>query len=163
MLRSAKRRTSGVVGLVRVLPRILPDHSRVRLQPSGGLCAQLRVGLFDGCTQHRHRQKHVPQEKKDKYERCAVEMGATHHHCVDRFGTHLPFVVETMGGLSASAVHLLQEIHHTASTANTWRDADRLGAHMLNTIAIAVQECTGRSIRASNLREQELAFGPQAA
>ena len=89
------------------------------------------------------------QKKVDKYGDTALAMKAV----------HLPFAVETMGGLSDSALRLLQEIHHSASTACTWRDTDRLGAHLLDSIAIAVQECTGMALRASEQSELRAALG----
>ena len=77
--------------------------------------------------------------------------------------THLPFAVETMGGLSESALQLLREIHHSASTGSTWRDADTIGSHLLDSVAIAVQRCCGMSVRASVERESTRVFGAQAA
>ena len=48
-------------------------------------------------------------EKLSKYSDCAAAMGAT----------HLPFAVETIGGLSESAQQLLRELHHSVSTGGT--------------------------------------------
>ena len=76
---------------------------------------------------------------------------------------HLPFAVETMGGLSESAQQLLREIHHSASTHCTWRDADAIGSHLLDCVAIAVQRCTGMALRASVERETTRALGARAA
>ena len=43
------------------------------------------------------------------------------------------------------------------------RDADAIGTHLLNCVAIAVQRCTGMSLRASVEREMVLTTGAQAA
>ena len=75
----------------------------------------------------------------------------------------LPFAVESMGGLSETAQQLIREIHHSASTQCTWRDADTIGTHLVDSIAIAVQRCTGMTLRASLEREMQLAMGAQAA
>ena len=93
------------------------------------------------------------QKKEQKYRRVAMEMQAV----------HLPFAVETMGGLSESAQQLLREIHHSASTHCTWRDADAIGSHLLDCVAIAVQRCTGMALRASVERETTRALGARAA
>ena len=76
---------------------------------------------------------------------------------------HLPFAVETMGGLSETAQQLIREIHHSASTHCTWRDADAIGTHLVDSIAIAVQRCTGMALSASLEREMQLVMGAQAA
>ena len=76
---------------------------------------------------------------------------------------HLPFAVETMGGLSKSALQLVREIHHSASTHCTWRNADAIGSHLLDCVAIAVQRCTGMALRASVERETTRALGARAA
>ena len=76
---------------------------------------------------------------------------------------HLPFAVETMGGLSKSALQLVREIHHSASTHCTWRNADTIGSHLLDCVAIAVQKCTGMALRASVERETTRALGARAA
>ena len=91
--------------------------------------------------------------KKHKYKDVAAELEAV----------HLPFAVETMGGLSESAMQLVREIHHSASTHCTWRDADAIGSHLLDSVAIAVQRCTGMALRASVERETELVMGARAA
>ena len=93
------------------------------------------------------------EEKERKYRRVATEMQAV----------HLPFAVETMGGLSESAQQLLREIHHSASTHCTWRDADAIGSHLLDSVSIAVQKCTGMALRASAEREMTRALGARAA
>ena len=93
------------------------------------------------------------QEKEQKYRMVATEMQAV----------HLPFAVETMGGLSESAQQLLREIHHSASTHCTWRDADAIGSHLLDSVAVAVQRCTGMALRASVERETTRALGARAA
>ena len=80
-----------------------------------------------------------------------------------RPATHLPFAVETMGGLSESAQQLLRELHHSVSTCATWRDADAIGAHLLDSIGIAVQRGSGLAIRTSMDREMRRVFGAEAA
>ena len=57
--------------------------------------------------------------------------------------------IETMGGLSTSAQQLLREIHHTASTRSTWCDVDTVGNHLVDSIDVAVQCCSGMAVRAS--------------
>ncbi len=91
--------------------------------------------------------------KEKKYRRVAAELQAV----------HLPFAVETMGGLSESAQQLMREVHHSASTHCTWRDADAIGAHLLDSVAIAVQRCTGMALRASVERETVRVLGAVAA
>ena len=91
--------------------------------------------------------------KEGKYSRVAAELQAV----------HLPFAVETMGGLSKSALQLLREIHHSASTHCTWRDADAIGSHLLDSVAVAVQRCTCMALRASVERETTAALGARAA
>ena len=93
------------------------------------------------------------EKKERKYSRVAREMRAV----------HLPFAVETMGGLSKSALQLVREIHHSASTHCTWRNADAIGSHLLDYVAIAVQRCTGMALRASVERETTRALGARAA
>ena len=92
-------------------------------------------------------------EKQRKYAATASSMHAE----------HWPFAVETMGGLSISALQLVREIHHSALSHRTWRDADAIGSHLLNSIAIAVQRCTGMALRESLEREVERVYGPQVA
>ena len=48
-------------------------------------------------------------EKEEKYKNTAAALHAV----------HLPFAVETMGGLSDTAQRLLREIHHAASSGCT--------------------------------------------
>ena len=48
---------------------------------------------------------------------------------------HLPFAVESMGGLSESAQQLIREIHHLAGDHCTWREADAIGTHLVDSIA----------------------------
>ena len=76
---------------------------------------------------------------------------------------HLPFAVETMGGLSESAQRLIREIHHAAREHCTWRDADLIGTHLVDSIAIAVQRCSGMALRASLEKERRIAMGSAAA
>ena len=76
---------------------------------------------------------------------------------------HLPFAVETTGGLSDTAQQLIREIHHSAGDHCTWRDADAIGAHLVDSIAIAVQRCTGMALQASLARESRVAMGTAAA
>ena len=66
-------------------------------------------------------------------------------------------------GLSKSALQLVREIHHSASTHCTWRNADAIGSHLLDCVAIAVQRCTGMALRASVERETTRALGARAA
>ncbi len=77
--------------------------------------------------------------------------------------THLPFAVETMGGLSTTAQQLIHEIHNSAGTHCTWRDAKLIGVHLVDSVAIAVQRYTGMAMQASIERELEAALGPVAA
>ena len=77
--------------------------------------------------------------------------------------THLPFAVEPMGEWSESAQQLLRELHHSVSTGGTWRDADSIGAHLLDSIAFAVQRGSGLAIRTSADNELRLVFGAEAA
>ena len=58
--------------------------------------------------------------KVDKYELAADAMRAV----------HLPFAVETKGGLSESAQQLIRETHHSAGNHNTWRDAAIIGTYL---------------------------------
>ena len=76
---------------------------------------------------------------------------------------HLPFAIESMGGLSETAQQLIREIHHAASTHCTCRDANAIGTHLVDSIAIAVQRCTGMALSASLEREMQLAMAAQAA
>jgi len=76
---------------------------------------------------------------------------------------HLPFAVETMGGLSDTAQQLIREIHHSAGNHCTWRDADAIGTHLVDSIAIAVQRCTGMALRVSLEKERRVAMGASAA
>ena len=62
-----------------------------------------------------------------------------------------------------SALQLVREIHHSASTHCTWRNADTIGSHLLDCVAIAVQRCTGMALRASVERETTRALGARAA
>lgn len=97
--------------------------------------------------------KKKAEEKVDKYAHAAAASQAT----------HLPFAVETMGGLSESALQLVREIHHSASTHCTWRDADAIGTHLLDSVSIAVQRCTGMALRASREAEMARVLGTEAA
>ena len=76
--------------------------------------------------------KEAARGKVDKYKLAADAMRAV----------HLPFAVETMGGLSESAQQLIRQIHHSAGDHNTWRDAAIIGTHLVDAVAIAVQRCT---------------------
>ena len=76
---------------------------------------------------------------------------------------HLPFAVETMGGLSESAQQLIRQIHHSAGDHNTRRDAAIIGTHLVDAVAIAVQRCTGMALQKSQWRERQVAMGAQAA
>ena len=70
-----------------------------------------------------------------------------------------------MDALSESALQLVLDIHHChgASTYKKWRDADTIGAHLLDSIAIAVQRCTGMKVRAVLEREATRVFRMVAA
>ena len=52
---------------------------------------------------------------------------------------------------------------YSASSHCTWRDADAIGSHLLDSVAIAVQSCTGMALRASREREMTRALGARAA
>ena len=52
---------------------------------------------------------------------------------------------------------------HSVSTGATWRDADAIGAHLLDSIAIAVQRGSGLAIRTSMDLEMRQVFGAEAA
>ena len=97
--------------------------------------------------------KEAARGKVDKYKLAADAMRAV----------HLPFAVETMGGLSESAQQLIREIHHSAGDYNTWRDAAIIGTHLVDAVAIAVQRCTGMALQRSQWRERQVAMGAQAA
>ena len=58
---------------------------------------------------------------------------------------------------------VIREIHHSAGDHCTWRDADAIGAHLVDSIAIAVQRCTGMALQASLARESRVAMGTAAA
>ena len=75
---------------------------------------------------------------------------------------HLPFAVESMGGLSQTAQQLLREIHHAASSGCTWRAADDIGNHLIDSVAIAVQRCNGREQQTSIEMESRVALGAAA-
>ena len=96
---------------------------------------------------------HKARGKEQKYSDAAAALEAT----------HLPFAVETIGGLSKSALQLVRKVHHSASTHRKWRDADTIGSHLLDSIAIAVQRCCGMAVRASVEREATRVFGAAAA
>ena len=91
--------------------------------------------------------REAARKEEEKYKPVAEAMCAV----------HLPFAVETMGGLSETAQQLIREIHHSASTHCPWRDANAIGTHLVDSIAIAVQRCTGME------RERGTAMGAQAA
>ena len=61
--------------------------------------------------------REAARNKEDKYKHMAEQMDAV----------HLPFAVESMGGLSKSAQQLIREIHHSAGSHCTWRDANAIG------------------------------------
>ena len=118
---------------------------------SGPLCRRLHGPCHLG---HRTRlAKEAARGKVDKYKLAADAMRAV----------HLPFAVETMGGLSESAQQLIREIHHSAGDHNTWRDAAIIGTHLVDAVAIAVQRCTGMALQKSQWRERQVAMGAQAA
>ena len=43
---------------------------------------------------------------------------------------HLPFAVETTGGLSETAQQLIRAVQHSAQQYCTWRDADEIGCSL---------------------------------
>ncbi len=97
--------------------------------------------------------REAAKEKEEKYRAVAEQMGAV----------HLPFAVESTGGLSDTAQQLIMEVQHSAGTHCTWRDADAIGRHLVDAIAIAVQRCTGMALQASMDREMRIAMGVEAA
>ena len=68
-----------------------------------------------------------------------------------------------MGKLSRTAIRLIREIHHSADTHCTWRDASGIGTHLLDSIAFGVQRCVGMALRASIEIEARVALGAAAA
>ena len=60
-------------------------------------------------------------------------------------------------------MQLIREVHHSAETHCTWRDATDIGAHLLDSIAIGVQRCVGMALRASIEMEARVALGVAAA
>ena len=92
------------------------------------------------------------KKKVDKYARVEAALHAT----------HWPFAVETMGGLSTTAQRLLREIHNAASSGCTWRCAEDIGNHLVDSIAIAVQRCNGMAQQASVEMEARVALGVSA-
>ena len=94
----------------------------------------------------------VAEKKVAKYRSVAAAMHAV----------HLPFAVESMGGLGNKAQQLLREIHNAASSGCTWRDAEDIGNHLVDSIAIAVQRCNGKAQQASVEMEARVALGVAA-
>ena len=66
------------------------------------------------------------------------------------------------GGCSAACLSWY-DTNHSASTHCTWRDADAIGSHLLDCVAVAVQRCTGMALRASVEREMARVVGARAA
>ena len=97
--------------------------------------------------------REAARRKEEKYRDVAAGLNAV----------HLPFAIETMGGLSESAQQLIREIHYSAGSHCTWRDADAIGTHLVDSIAIAVQRCTGMALQASMEKEMQRAMGARAA
>ena len=64
-------------------------------------------------------------------------------------------------GVDGPAIHLICSL--SASTHCTWRDADAIGSHLLDRVAIAVQRCPGMALRASVKREMTRALSARAA
>ena len=91
--------------------------------------------------------------KVAKYRQTAEALGAV----------HLPFAIETTGGLSKSARQLIVAIQHSAGQHCTWREAGAIGAHLVDAIAVAVQRCTGLALRMSLEKERRVALGAAAA
>ena len=77
----------------------------------------------------------------------------------------IPFSIHKQlhGRGSDETLVLVREIHHSALSHRTWRDADAIGSHLLNSVAIAVQRCTGMALRESLEKEVERVYGPQVA
>ena len=88
------------------------------------------------------------RKKEAKYREVAAAVHAV----------HLQFAVETMSRLSETAQQLLREIHHAASSGCTWRDADSIGSHLVDCIAVAVQRCNGKALQASVEMETRVAL-----
>ena len=93
------------------------------------------------------------ERKRAKYSATEAAMGAR----------HLPFAVESMGGLSETARSMIREIHNAAEQHCTWREARTIGAHLVDAVAISVQCCIGMALRASRQREMKAALGAEAA
>ena len=74
---------------------------------------------------------------------------------------HWLFAVEATGGLSASALDLVREIHHSAKAHHTWRETAKIGSHLLNCVSIVTQRCTAMAVQASTVREAERAYERQ--
>jgi len=60
---------------------------------------------------------------------------------------------------TTSAVELIAAIHHSAEQHCTWRAVSLIGAHMLNSVAIAVQRSTGWALQTSLQWERRIALG----
>ena len=54
------------------------------------------------------------------------------------------------------------DTNHSAEQHRTWRNVDEIGAHLMNSIAIAVQRCCGMALRASMENERRFAMGAAA-
>ena len=67
------------------------------------------------------------------------------------------------GRAERGAQQLLRELHVSVSTGGTWRDADTIGAHLRDSIAIAVQRGSGLAIRTSMDNEMRRVSGAAAA
>ena len=52
---------------------------------------------------------------------------------------------------------------YAAKPTPMWRDADAIGSHLLDSVAMAVQRCTGMALRASVEQEMVRAMGAEAA
>ena len=91
-------------------------------------------------------------EKEQKYRATATAMQAK----------HLPFAVETLGGLSQTAQQLIRETHHSAKQHCTRRDVDAIATHLVDSIAIAIQSTLGRSRQVSLERKARIAMGAAA-
>ena len=97
--------------------------------------------------------KKAAKKKEDKYKHVAEQMSAV----------HLPFAVESMGGLSETAQQLIRGVHHSVGSHCTWRDANAVGTHLVDAVAMAVQRCTGMALQTSADREMRVAMGVGAA
>ena len=60
------------------------------------------------------------------------------------------------GVANVATASAMGAVHRSAQQRSAWRDADEIGAHLVDSIAIAVQRCTGLAVRASAERERHV-------